>query len=67
VDTDQAPLMRDALRAAGGKADLMLLAGTGHLIGPSVDPGELQIGVSIETPEAWLTIVDFLARTVGEP
>jgi len=67
VDTDQAPLMRDELRAAGGEADLMMLAGTGHLIGPSVDPGEQHIGVSLETPEAWLAIADFLARTVGEP
>jgi acetyl esterase/lipase len=67
VDEDQALEMRDALRAAGGTADLLLLAGTGHVIGPSVDPGELSAGVSIETPEAWLAIADFLARTVGEP
>jgi acetyl esterase/lipase len=67
VDTDQAAPMRDALRAVGGEADLLMLAGTGHLLGPSVDPGEQTVGISIETPEAWLAIADFLARTVGEP
>jgi acetyl esterase/lipase len=67
VDTDEAAPMRDALRGAGGQADLLMLAGTGHLLGPSVNPGEQTLGLSIETPEAWLAIADFLARTVGEP
>jgi len=67
VDEGQALEMRNALRAAGGTADLLLLAGTGHVVGPSVDPGELSFGTSLETPEAWLAIVDFLARTVGSP
>jgi hypothetical protein len=67
VDEDQALEMRDTLRAAGGTADLLQLAGTGHVLGPSVDPGELSAGTSLETPEAWLAIADFLSRTVGEP
>jgi acetyl esterase/lipase len=67
VDTDQAAPMRDALRAAGGEADLLMLAGTGHLLGPSVDPGEQTVGISIETPEACLAIADFLARTLCDP
>ena len=67
VDEDQALAMRNALRAAGGTADLLMLAGTGHVLGPSVDPGELSAGTSLDTPEAWLAIADFLSRTVGEP
>jgi triacylglycerol lipase len=67
VDTDQAREMRDALRAAGGHAELLMLAGTGHLAGPGVDPGELDLGISLEAPEASLALIDFLARTLGEP
>ena len=67
VDTDQAREMRDALRGVGSEANLLLLAGGGHLVQPSVDPGELTLGTSIETPEAWLAIADFLVRNLGEP
>jgi acetyl esterase/lipase len=67
VDTDQARDMRDALRGAGSHAELLMLAGTGHLVGPGVDPGELDLGISLEAPEASLALIDFLARTLGEP
>ncbi len=63
----QARWMRDALRAVGTEADELRLAGGGHLLQPGADPGELQLEVLLETPEAWLVIADFLARQIGEP
>jgi len=65
--TEQSRWMRDALRAQGNEADELRLAGGGHLLQPGADPGELQIEVLLETPEAWLVIADFLARHIGEP
>jgi acetyl esterase/lipase len=67
VDIDQGREMRAALRAAGGSAELLSLAGSGHLLNPATDPGDVKIGVSLDTPEAWLATADFLARTIGEP
>ncbi len=64
---EQSRWMRDALRAVGTEADELRLAGGGHLVQPGADPGELQFGVLLETPEAWLVIADFLARHIGEP
>jgi hypothetical protein len=31
------------------------------------DPGELTLSTALDTPEAWIVISDFLARTIGEP
>lgn len=67
VDVDQGRQMRSALRAAGGAADLLTLAGGGHLLNPATDPGDVKIATSLDTPEAWLAVSDFLARTIGEP
>jgi acetyl esterase/lipase len=67
VDIDQGREMRAALRASGNSAELLSLAGGGHLLNPATDPGELKIAVSLDTPEAWLATADFLARTIGEP
>jgi acetyl esterase/lipase len=67
VDVDQGRAMRGELRDAGNSADLLSLAGGGHLLNPATDPGDVKIAVSLDTPEAWLAIADFLARTVGEP
>ncbi|MFO0571457.1 MAG: alpha/beta hydrolase [Polyangiaceae bacterium] len=64
---EQSRPMRDALRAVGTEADELRLAGGGHLLQPGVDPGEIQLGVLTESPEAWLVIADFLARHLGEP
>jgi acetyl esterase/lipase len=67
VEVDQSRDMRAVLRAAGNHAELLTMAGSGHLVQPSADPGELHIGVSLDTPEAWLAIADFLERTLGGP
>jgi acetyl esterase/lipase len=64
---EQSRWMRDALRAKGNQAEELRLAGGGHLLQPGIDSGEIQFGTAVETPEAWLVLVDFLARTIGEP
>lgn len=67
VEADQSRAMRETLRAAGNRAELLTMAGSGHLIQPAADPGEVQIAVSLDTPEAWLAVADFLERTLGGP
>lgn len=67
VGIDGTREMGDALRAEGNDAEVLSLAGGGHLLNPGADPGDMQIGMSITTPEAWLALSDFLVRTMGEP
>jgi acetyl esterase/lipase len=67
VDVDQSRAMRARLRAAGNQAELLSVAGGGHLVSHGSDPGEVQFAVSLDTPEAWLAVADFLDRTVGAP
>lgn len=67
VDVDQSRAMRARLQAAGNQAELLTLAGGGHLANHGSDPGEVQFAVALDTPEAWLAIADFLDRTVGAP
>jgi acetyl esterase/lipase len=66
VELEQSEHMRDTLEAAGNTAQVLALQGGGHLLnaGPS---GDLQFGVSTDTPEAWAAIIDFLERTIGAP
>jgi acetyl esterase/lipase len=61
------PLMRDTLEKNGVHAEVLRLAGGGHILQPGVDPGEIQLDTTFDTPEAWLVIVDFLERTIGAP
>lgn len=67
VGIDDTREMGAGLRAAGNSAEVLTLAGGGHLLTAGPDPGDVQFGVSIETPEAWLALIDFLERTVGAP
>jgi acetyl esterase/lipase len=67
VDIDQSEQMRRLLRDEGVEAELLQLAGTGHVFNPSDDASTLGIALSTESPEAWLAVMDFLERTVGGP
>lgn len=58
--------MRDALRAAGNDARLLEIGGGGHVLSP-VAGGTYIFTQATETPESWLAIQDFLARTIGRP
>jgi acetyl esterase/lipase len=64
VDPKYSIAMKDALLGHGNDATLIEIAGGGHLINPSTDfdsYGE----ESDHTPEAWVAIEAFLARTIG--
>jgi acetyl esterase/lipase len=68
VPIDQSRDMRDAMREAGAEARLLELYGAGHVVGPGGPAGDQEIPVlSVDTPEAWIAIVDFLDDTVGAP
>ncbi len=58
--------MRDALAAAGDDVRLLQVAGSAHVLEQRDDPGVYDVGVSSETPEAWIAIEDFLFRTIGD-
>jgi acetyl esterase/lipase len=68
VPIGQSRDMRDALQDQGVDARLLELAGDGHLTGLGGSSGREELGViSIDPPEAWLALEDFLADTVGAP
>ncbi|MBI5533877.1 MAG: alpha/beta hydrolase [Deltaproteobacteria bacterium] len=67
VALDAASRMRDALAGAGNDVRILLLAGGGHVLNPSVDPGDLEVSLATDSPEAWIAIDDFLVRTIGAP
>lgn len=58
--------MRDDLVAKGNFARLLELGGGGHVLNP-MGEGTLTWSMTLESPEAWLAIEDFLARTIGKP
>jgi acetyl esterase/lipase len=66
VKLEQSERMRDVLRAAGNAAYLLALQGGGHLLNPGPS-GDMQVGLSTDTPEAWTAIIDFLDQTIGAP
>jgi acetyl esterase/lipase len=65
VDIDQARRMDEALRAAGNDSRVLELDGGGHLLNPGDQVGDLRVEMSMESPEAWLAIMDFLERKLG--
>lgn len=68
VSIDESRRMRDALVDAGADARLLELAGVGHLTGVGGDAGRQELGIiSIDEPEAWIALVDFLHDTIGAP
>lgn len=67
VGIDKTREMGSALRGAGNHAETLTLAGSGHLLNPGADPGQMEVAVSLQTPEAWLALSDFLVRTLGSP
>ncbi len=67
ADEAQLGLMKHALGSHGVEARVLEIAGGGHLLNPVADPGELLLATSLDTPEAWIAIADFLERTVGPP
>jgi hypothetical protein len=67
LDHGSAAEMWKDVRAAGSDAKLLKIAGGLHILQQHADPGVYEAGMSTETPEAWIAIDDFLAKTVGRP
>jgi acetyl esterase/lipase len=68
VDIEQSEWMQDALQDAGIDARLLAINGGGHITNVASDIGHADIFVSsIDTPESWTVISDFLERTIGAP
>lgn len=65
VSIDDAYAMRDALVASGNDARVHKVTGGGHILNATTDNADLTLGTSDLTPEAWVTVMDFLERTVG--
>lgn len=62
VPASQATDMRDALRDAGNDADVLQIAGGGHLLNTSVSTGEVVLEEADLTSEGWLAMIDFIER-----
>jgi acetyl esterase/lipase len=67
VDNDQSLDMQAQLRAAGNQAEVMQVAGGGHLTAAGAGLSDQQWLSAEKTPESWLAMLDFLERTVGAP
>ncbi|CAN5799438.1 hypothetical protein BH11MYX3_BH11MYX3_29920 [soil metagenome] len=67
VPVEQSRDMQAALAANGVEARLLEVAGGGHLVGSGTGSRQEVPVLSIDTPEAWLALNDFLADTVGRP
>ena len=67
VDIAQSEAMRDALEQAGNETHLLSLRGSGHLSNPGAAGGDIHAMGSLDTPEAWAAISDFLSLTIGVP
>jgi acetyl esterase/lipase len=60
--------MAARLREAGGQAELLRLPGGGHAVNPGTRAGSWEWeSQTLDSPEAWLALTDFLARTLGAP
>lgn len=68
VDVSQSYVMRDALKAVGTDAELLILDGDAHTVNPSADLGDNDnVQYTVDSPEAWAVMRDFLRRTIGAP
>jgi acetyl esterase/lipase len=65
IDFGGIEAMRNALVSAGSDARLLRVAGAAHILVQHDEPGVYEGGMTIETPEAWIAMGDFLARTIG--
>lgn len=67
VDVESSRTMRGALLSVGTQAEIHEVHGGGHLLNAGTDPGTVHVEQADLTAEAWITLVDFLERTVGRP
>lgn len=67
VPVEQSRDMQAALRAVGVDARLLEIANGGHVVGIGTGGRQELPAISLDPPEAWLALADFLADTVGAP
>ncbi len=68
VDIEQSEDMREVLKQAGVPVRMLEIRGGGHITNVGSDIGRADTVVSsIDTPEAWTVLSDFLAQTIGAP
>ncbi|MFT3841516.1 MAG: alpha/beta hydrolase [Myxococcaceae bacterium] len=68
VDVSQSYELRDALKGVGADAELLIIDGDAHTVNPSADLGDNDnVQYTVDSPEAWAVMRDFLGRTVGAP
>ena len=65
VDAEHAHRMQDALAAVGTETRLLEIPGGGHLLNRGASGVSWDVELSIDTPEAWAAMLDFLDRTIG--
>jgi len=65
IDFGGIEAMRDALAAADNDVHLLQVAGSLHVLVQHDDPGIYEVGMTSESPEAWIAIDAFLGRTIG--
>jgi acetyl esterase/lipase len=65
VDPEHAHRMQDALTAVGTDSRLLEIPGGGHLLNRGASGASWDVELSIDTPEAWAAMLDFLDRTIG--
>ncbi len=58
-------LVIEALTAFRSGRRLVVIPGGGHLLNRSPSAASWDIGLSIDTPEAWAATIDFLDHTIG--
>lgn len=67
VPIEQSRDMKAALERNGVEARLLEIAGSGHVVGNGTGGRQELPALSIDTPESWLALMDFLRDTVGAP
>ena len=65
VDPEHSHRMQDALAAVGTDSRLLEIPGGGHLLNRGASDTSWDVELSIDTPEAWAAMFDFLDRTIG--
>jgi len=65
VDPEHSRRMQDALTAVGTESKLLEIPGGGHLLNRGASDASWDVELSIDTPEAWAAMFDFLDHTIG--
>lgn len=67
VDAEQSAWMRGALEDTGNRVQMLRLEGGGHAFNEGSGLGYEQYELALDTPVAWMALIDFLRHTVGAP